>query len=214
MKQFMIFFLIIACACLPIKYEGDLNFINAAQANSNEYMVQIKGPNGWKVCKDIDGIVGQCSKRISSNETIQFKMDAREYGYRFYLRCTKGIGNPEPIDITPGSSHTFVLTPAQYAPNKIFECVGYIYPHDRDQEIYGKWFATFSVYDHYYREREKIYVDSKKGKKGIVFGKHARYVHYNGKRYKKKTMLKLKRKDKVGRGYSESERMRFNYFNY
>lgn len=196
-----------ACACKQIKYEPDLGFMNSAQANSMEYLVRING----SACKDMDGQVGLCAKRIPSNAPIEFKMDGREYGYRFTLTCTRTIDSDFSVDVLPEQPLTFSIPPEKFSEVRSFTCIGEVFPHDRDQEISTGWHARFVVYDGKYQPREEIYSTTIKKENHLVLGKHARYVHVNGRMYKKATTVES---EKDVQAYSESERGRFNYYGY
>lgn len=200
--------LLVSCACKDIKYESDLGFMNSAQANSMEYMVKINS----KVCKDLDGKVGLCATRVKTNEPLRFEMDAREYGYRFNLTCTSSIDSDFSIDIEKEKPFAFSIHHDKFSSVKSFTCIGEVFPHDRNQEVSANFSVRAIVTDSLYLEREIIYKTKQEEKSFLVLGKHARYVHLNDSFYKKKTKLELE--DQNSKAYSESERMRFNYWGY
>lgn len=196
--------LFVLTSCQSINYEADFGFLNSAQANSMEYFTLVNG----SPCKDMDGKIGLCAKRIKSDQALQFKMDAKEYSYRFNLTCTSSLNADFSIDVEKGKVYEFSIPSDKFSNVRSFTCIGEIFPHDRDQEVSANWSVRVIVVDSEYLERELVYKTTRKGKEFLVFGKHARYVTVNGKRYEKKPMVEYK----GGPGYSESERMRFNYW--
>lgn len=210
MKNTFIFTILLslfACSCRSIKYKPDLGFMNSAQANSMEYYVRIND----KICKDMDNKVGLCAKRIASNKKLTFSFDVRPYSYTLTLRCTGAIDSDFSIDIAKGSLYSFSIIPEKFSHVKTFTCIGEIFPHDRDQQISATFHVRVVVFDGKYVERELVYTKMKRKSKFIVFGSHAKYVTYNNKHYKNKPSIKTKSFKQFG--YSESERMRFNYIN-
>jgi len=201
--------ILVSCSCNPIKYKSDLGFMNSAQANSLEYFVRVNG----SPCKDMDGKMGLCAKRIESNKALNFSMEAREYGYEFSLSCTKAINSDFTISIEKGKPYSFIIVPEKFLDVRSFTCIGEIVPNDRDQQISAKWYVRVVIFDGKYVEREAIYKTTKRKKDWLIFGKHARYVYINGKRFKKRTGIEIKGEGPFF-GYSESERMRFNYYGY
>lgn len=197
-----VFFILIIISCSSINYKPDTGFLNSAQANSLEYLVRVNGT----ICKDMDNNIGLCAKKLASDEKLNFSMDARGYAYRFNLRCTRAIDSDFSIDVERDQPLKFSIEPLRFHEVKSFTCIGEIFPHDRDQEISANWSLRVVVYDENYLPREIIY---RRGDH-IVFGQHARYVNLNGKRYKKKPVIKFK--EKIYFAYSESERMRLNYY--
>lgn len=190
-------------SCQHIKYRADIGFLNSAQANSPEYLVLI----GSKVCKDMDGIVGLCSKRVRSDRNIEFKMDKRPYGYRLNVTCSSNVNFTMSIDVLPEKSFEFSLPHENFSLVKSFTCLGEVFPMDRDQEVSAFWHARFVVYDGSYQAREKI---SQQGDY-LVLGQSARHISVDGKMVSKKTAIKASGVKQV---YTESEQMRINYYGY
>lgn len=188
--------------CNSLKYESDIGFLNSAQANSMEYYAKINGTP----CRDMDGIVGLCTKRLASNQELKIEMDARDYAYRFNLQCTSTLGVDFSQDVLAGKAFSFAISPEKFRDVRSFTCIGEVFPQDRDQEVSANWSVRVVVYDSQYQPREIVYVYENH----LIFGKHARYITADGKRYSKKTSLKGA--DQIRFAYSESERMRFNYW--
>lgn len=206
MKNLAVLFTLVFSSCQSLKYQADNAFLNSAQANSMEYFVRVNR----KPCRDIDDKYGLCAKRIASNETLTFSMDQRPYAYRFELKCSSSVDTDFAIDIEAYKPFSFKIEPEQFEGVKSFTCIGEIFPHDRDQEVSATWSVRVVVYDHEYLEREIIYKKRERGRNFLVMGVHAKYVSINGKSYKRKPVVKVKSKRIFA--YSESERMRFNYF--
>ena len=200
---FLILIMVTACSCTPLKYEADIGFLNSAQANSMEYLVKI----GNKTCKDVDGIVGLCAKRIASNEDAVFNLEKRPYGYRLNVECSKAIDFKLSIDVLKETNFSFKIPSANYGEEKSFTCIGEVFPDDREQSVSASFSVRFIIFDAQYRSREEIYYD----KKLLVLGKNAKYINVDGKEYEKAPAIKIK---KFTTAYSESEMMRFNYAGY
>ena len=195
------------CAGTGIKYEDDIGFLNSAQANSMEYMVKI----GGKVCKDLDGKIGACTKRIRSDRGVTLCHDKRPYSYRLHLRCSSGTGIGFSVDIQKNKKWEYTIPHEKFKAFRSFSCVGEIFPQDRKNNLSATWQIRFIVVDKEYHERERIYHT----KKHIVLGKHALYstVCSKGKckTKKKKTVVKA---PKTAKAYSESKVMRYNYYGF
>lgn len=201
-------FLFLLASCNSLKYESDIGFLNSAQANSMEYYTLVNG----SPCKDMDGKIGLCAKRVNSNQELKFSMDAKPYSYRFNLTCSSAIDSDFSIDIEKEKPFSFLIKPEKFSSVKSFTCIGEVFPHDRNQEVSANWSVRVIVVDSEYQERELIYKTKEKEKEFLVLGKHALYSNLNGKIYKKKTKLELEKPDSFA--YSESERMRFNYWGF
>lgn len=206
MKILFLILCISLTACSCIKYESDIGFLNSAQANSMEYLVKV----GDSVCRDVDGLVGLCAKRVKSNRPLKFKHESRPYGYRFHFRCSSSINSDFSVDVDSDQAFNWEIKPNKFEGVKSFTCVGEVFPEDRDQEVSAAWHVRIIVIDGDYLPRESIYESVKSGKKLLILGKHAKYGVINGKSYKKKPTIKIKKPIKFA--YSESERCRFNYY--
>ena len=133
----LILVVITACSCNQIKYEADNAFLNSAQANSMEYYVRVNG----SPCRDVDGLIGLCAKRIKSDQGVKFSLDGKEYGYRLEFECSAEINYEHIIDIPAGKPHSFIIPPSKFKRYKRFTCQGEVFPHDRKQQVS----ASFSV---------------------------------------------------------------------
>lgn len=215
MKQFAVLIFMLAflsgCRSAAIKYEGDMGFLNSAQANSMEFPVKIKG----KVCLDMNGTTGLCSTRIDSNEDFVMTIDPQEYSYRYKLTCSREINADTSKDVEANVAHKIIIPKANMVGQKSFICIGEIYPADRDQTVSAKWDVRVKIHDVQYQVREEIYQTEKDGKKYIVLGRnalHARVCYKDEcKNFSKKTTIE--REDKEGLVvYSESWNMRYNFY--
>lgn len=200
----LLFFMLGMGNCSSFKYEPDLGFINSAQANSMEWLLFLDG----KTCKDMEGRIGACTKRVKSNAAIQFRHDPRPYPYRIDVRCTQGTGVGFSMDVEAGAAWSYEMPADRFQGFRSFSCQGEIFPHDRPQNLSALWQVRFLVVDAAYRERELIY----RAKSRMVFGRHAKYVRVCEKEecetYSKAPVVKAAA---GARGYSESELLRFNY---
>lgn len=202
---FLLFFILLtACSCQPLKYKADLGFLNSAQANSPEYLVKING----KFCKDLDGEMGLCAKRIKSNEKISFILDKRAYSYRLNVSCSSLVNFKLSVDVLENANFEFSIEPEAFQEAKSFTCIGEVFPQDRSESVSAFWHSRFIVVDKLYQGREEIY--SQDG--ALILGSNAKYTLLNeDKIIKKKTAIKA---DGISKAYSESETMRFNYYGY
>lgn len=204
--SFIIFFILIllACACESLKYKSDLGFLNSAQANSPEYLVKING----SYCKDMDGHIGLCAKRIKSNEKIIFVLDKRPYSYRLNVNCSSLVDFKLSVDVLENSPFEFEISPDKFPEIKSFTCIGEVFPQDRKEEVSAFWHTRFIVYDKKYQARESIYVQDDL----VVLGQHAKHSVLNDDKFiSKKATYNFKG---VKRAFSESELMRMNYYGY
>jgi hypothetical protein len=215
MKEFLIIILMISmltsCTSPEIKYEADTGFLNSAQANSMEFPIKIKG----KVCLDLEGITGLCSVRINSNEDFIMAVDPLEYGYRYKLTCTKEANADRSEDIIAKQPLKITIAKDNLTGLKSFICIGEIFPSDRDMEISARWEVRVKIQDAAYQKRESVYETVLNGKPLIVVGKNALYTRVcyvdDCKNYTKATMIPKQNKQGL-RVYSESERMRYNFY--
>lgn len=200
-------FILGASRCTSIKYEDDIGFLNSAQANSTEWMVTIDG----KVCKDMDGEVGACTKRIKSNQSPVLKHDPRPYAYQLRIKCTEGTDIDFSQDVEANKTWSYKIEAAKIKDFKSFSCQGEIFPQDRGNSLSALWQIRFLVVDVDYEKREIIQRNSK----GFLFGRYAKYARacsaQSCKDFKHKTVAGFKNGVTA---YSESEVMRFNYYGY
>lgn len=187
-----------------MKYSSDFGFLNSAQANSPEYLVKING----KFCKDIDGEIGLCAKRVKSNEKISFILDKRPYSYRLNVECSSAVNFKLNVDVLENSAFEFSIDPSQFSESKSFTCIGEVFPQDRKEEVSAFWHSRFIVFDKNYQAREMIY--SFDG--ALILGQNAKYSLLNEeKQVKHKATVKA---NGIFKAYSESDAMRFNYHGY
>lgn len=200
-----LFAILIAISCQHLlPYKPDTGFLNSAQANSPEYLVRINGV----YCKDMDGSIGLCAKRVRSDEKISFHLDSRPYAYRLNVTCSSNVGFNLSIDILQNASFDFDIDAGKFSNSKSFTCVGEVFPQDREESVSAFWHARFVVYDKDYQAREAIYSDGK----NVILGQYAKYSVINDDIKLKNTSV-YKFKD-IKRAFSESEMMRFNYYGY
>jgi hypothetical protein len=195
-------------SCTAIQYIDDTGFLNSSQANSFEALVKI----GGKACKDMDGRVGLCVKQIESNRSLKIFMPPMPYDYTLIIKCTMDLDQSRGYDVEKGKE--FNLAISDYKGMKSFQCIGEIFPQDREEEISAKWGILVKVVDPNYQPRTAIY----KTGDYLITGKHSRYVRYcysdgKCKNKKKKTMIKNKNNEVVS-VFSESKTMRFNYYGF
>lgn len=206
MKIISLFFVVMisACACKGINYRPDVGFLNSAQANSPEYLVKING----SFCKDMDGSIGLCAKRIKSESDISFKLDPRPYSYRLNVNCTSTVNFHLSVDVEKDLSYSFKIPASAYDGLLSFTCVGEVFPSDREESVSAFWHTRFVVIDKNYQEREQIYQRDEY----LILGQNAKHSLINEEiQVKNKAAFKVKNPVKA---YSESQLMRFNYWGY
>ena len=204
-------------SCQTIKYLDDLGFSVSAMANSPEWPVYING----KFCRDIDGIMGLCSKRVKSNESVSIKFEKQSYDYRVHLQCSKDTGIDFSVDVPKINllPYEYVIKPEQFSTLRSFTCIGEIFPGDRTEPTSAKFEIRIMVVDASYAVREIMNLYKYKGKDYLLLGQHAKYSivydHKNGKEirrtYKQETMVQIDDPSNV-RALSESFSMRFNSY--
>jgi hypothetical protein len=166
----------------------------------------------------MDGIVGMCSKRIKSNEILEFKIEPLEYAYRLSLTCSKELNANFTKDYLANTEIKFSLAPDNYQSVKTFVCIGELFPVDRDEEISFKWQIRVEIVDQNYLARENIYVQERDKSKYLVLGQNAKYskVYFDGKfkSYEKRAVVKIPKEVKDIKASSESYMGRFNYYGF
>lgn len=204
-KIFLFLFILGLSSCSNLKYKSDLgSFMNSAQANSPEYLVFINEVT----CKDMEGNVGLCAKRVKSNENVTFRFSKRPYSYRLDIECTGSVNGNLSIDVLAEKEFSHVIKADQFSDLISFSCIGEISPKDRSEKVSALFHSRIIVYDKNYRPREKIYLFGE----SVVFGENAKYSSINDDQFfKKKTIVKAKG---YRRSYSESDSMRYNYDGY
>ncbi len=204
----MSFGLMGAKGCSSLPYEDDIRFLNSAQANSMEWLVTIDNV----VCKDVEGIVGACTKRVRSDHSPVLRHAARPYDYSIDIRCTDGlIGFSQ--DVPADEDWQYTLPHERFERYRSFTCTGEVLPKDRKNALSAIWQIRFVVFDTEYKERETMYIDDKT----LILGRYAKYATVcqddRCRDYKEKTSVKVDPK-KVITAYSESEIVRLNYFGF
>ena len=209
------FLLIFSCSCVSIAYLDDLGFTPSAVANSPEFPVYVNN----KLCKDVDGIPGACTKRIKSNENITIKIDPLQYGYTFQLQCSKETGIDISQDVGSDKNFSYVINYPSFSSLRMFTCIGAIYPTDRSFPVSSKFEIRFVVVNRDYVSREEMRLYDYKGKSYLVLGSHAHYAtvwdEINGKKikstFRNKSVCRVYNPDKVI-AFSESMQARFNFY--
>jgi len=202
------FMLLVACA--SFKYQDDFSFGVSAQADSPEFPVYING----KMCLDTDNIPGLCSKRISSNEALIIRLDARTYSYSLQLACTRELNESQSFHVESGKSFEYAIKPEKFTNLKSFTCIGEVFPDDRSQPLSAKWEVRVKVVDKDYVNRETAYFRSEKGRRFLVMGAHARTVNVQDEgvwhTYIESPVIEIKGDSEKVMAFSESHNMRFN----
>lgn len=213
---------LLAFSCETIQYVDDLKFINSASANSPEFPVFING----KLCKDIDGIPGLCSKRIKQTDEISITAEKQQYEYRIYIKCSKGTGVDLSLDIAAYTDFKYTIKPVTFPDTLLFTCLFEIYPKDREivdpkNGISSLAEVRFVVVDPRYIARESMFVSKLKNDYYLVLGSNAKYSRvWDFKKDKQiiwnvynQAAIKIHSPDKV-KAMSESYMGRFNNFGF
>ena len=200
---------LLGARCSSIEYENDIGFLNSAQANSMEFFVTVDSVS----CKDVDGAIGACTKRVASDHDPVLRHIAKPYAYTIDVRCTNGLIGFS-MDVAEGASWEFALPHERFVDYRSFTCTGEIFPQDRENALSARWQIRFIVFDTQYKEREMIYLDDEGD---LILGKFAKYARVcqddRCKNYHKETTVKVN-SDKVITAFSESEVVRFNYYGF
>ncbi len=193
--------------CSSIPYEDDIRFLNSAQANSMEWLLRVDGA----VCKDMEGIIGACTKRVGSQSDVLLQHDPRPYGYRVDVECTDGTGIVFRHDVPKGEPWQYTLEHGDFEGFRSLSCQGEIFPHGRGNSLSALWQIRLIVFDDRYEGREEIYYLDEE----LIMGKHAKFTNwcFEGK-CRVDDELTTVNTEPGAKAYSESEVMRFNYWNY
>jgi hypothetical protein len=190
----------IAISCVyNLKYLPDLNFLPSAAANSPEYLISLND----KTCKDVDGIVGLCAKRIKRNEDLRINILAQDYSYTYNLQCSNNINFNKQADVPIHQAVEIIIPHDIYAAVNIFNCSIDITPHDRPEPIAS--FAAFRivVMDATYMALPEI----SRYNKYLVLGQHAYksivFENDNIKMLNKKTYYETKAEKAVVESYNQ-----------
>jgi len=207
---FASFMILTGSKCSSIPYQDDAGFLNSAQANSLEFLVTIDNVT----CKDAEGFVGACTKRVRSNHDPILRHEAKPYSYTIDIRCTEGTGIGFSMDVPADTKWEYAIPFEKFADFLSFSCTGEIFPGDRENSVSAKWQIRFIVYDAIYKERELMYVNDEGF---LILGKFSKYarVCQDGKckDYEEKTCVKVDPKKKIVAS-SESEVLRYNYYGF
>jgi hypothetical protein len=192
-------------SCSSCKYEHDVSFLGSALANSPEFLIKFKDKNG-QTCKDVDGKIGLCAKRIRANEKLSLWHMPRPYSYTLKITCT---GNyEETISIQKNESYILKID-TQLFP-KTFFCRGEVFPNVRKSSAF--WDITIIKIDERYEELEKPRVVKNRFKTKFYLGVNSRFStrlsKNKTKHYSKKTLINFYRNSDI---ISESQNMRFGY---
>lgn len=216
MKYFLAIILglviITGCGSKKLSYKPDHAFPVASQANSLELPVYVNK----RLCVDMDGQPGLCSKRISNMTPLVIIIDPRPYAYRLQMTCSQAVGSSKSYDVLKENPLTIKIEPDKFNHVKSFICMGELYPYNTDQQVSAKFEVRVKVQDDEYVKREEITVVSGDKSDKVIFGVYAKYstVCYEGgncKTFTRVTSTNIK-KGKKYFAFSESERMRYNYF--
>jgi hypothetical protein len=199
--------LIFLMSCGGIQYENDLGFTPSALANSPEILVYINGT----ACKDSDGIIGFCAKRIKKDKAFELVVDPRPYDYQYVTDCTDSVQYlPEAGTILKGVKYVFRLDPSAYGTQTIFNCTFLMRPLDRPEPIASFSRVTVNLVAADYTTLEVPTVSEK----GTAFGKYS-YVAEWMKAGKYYTDWKEPFIDKkVEKAIVESYNQRMSYYGY
>jgi len=204
-----IVFLLVACA--EITYEPDRSFLNSAQAGSFEYPMKV---NGY-LCQDMERVPGLCSKRLADNQALILSISPQLYAYRAQLTCSRDLGADRSVDVAKNEELTLRVEPERFGTLRSFTCIVEIFPADRAEELSAKAEVRVKLYDHRYVGRESMRINTVDGKRVLVTGANAKYskvcLDDICTRHTEKTAVEIGAAARVF-AYSESERMRFNYF--
>jgi hypothetical protein len=198
-----------SCTQLQIKHESDRQYQNSSTANSPELLVKIDKV----VCKDMDGIVGLCSKRVNAKSDIQLSHPPLPYQYRFIFTCSESLKSDFAQDIPKEVEFEFTIRKEAFKRLNSFICIGEITPKDRPEAISAKYEIRFKVVSEDYIKREKITVLKHNGTEYLILGAHSylgMIFQGNQWRYiKEKTIVKF---DPAMKVISESYMMRYSYY--
>ena len=205
----LILFPLLIYSCKGLKYQADLGMLPSSSANSYEYLMRVNR----SVCKDMDGLVGLCAKRIKSDEKLILSFEARPYAYRLQITCSQRVGFEQSYDVLEDLPME-VEVPHE-GRVRSFSCSAEVFPKDRSESVSAKANVTVRVYDKDYQPRVNVLKVEHDDKGYLVFGEAARTVTMQGRHYKRKPVVRVKDDDlSKTKAFSESHLMRFNYANY
>lgn len=205
--------LIILSSCTNIKYKSDKGFVLPVTGGSLESIVYID----LRPCKDMDGQLGMCSKRIYHDRNLTISIPPRNYDYNINIMCSRSINFNNNYDVVKNREFKIEIDKNIYSDVSHFTCIGSIAPMDRGI-VSHKFEVRVRIIDSDYIKRNKITQYDKGKNIYLILGQYSKYVQVslNGewKFYKEKTVLKVKKKNihKV-KVISESESGRLTYYN-
>lgn len=209
----MIFCIMGASNCSQIKYKSDSGLMAPYQAGILEFLVKINGHN----CKDMSGSIGSCTLQLSTRNNIKIAIMAQKYDYSVHLVCSSNINYEYSNDIPKNLPHVIEINKEIYAYVTQFICIGKITPSDRDF-MSARWEMRIRVFNGQYVQRANGFIFKKKKKTYLNLGKHAKYVWVydkdKWKYHRKRPVIRVRGDLNKLQAYSESEIMRFNYYNF
>jgi len=214
MKTIIVFFFcLFFFSCGHQKYVHDKAFISPTDTGSSEYHALINNA----LCKDMDGKVGACFKRVKSNEDLEIKIMAQQYEYRFVLTCSSELDFNTSIDVLKMKELRLTVPYTKYKNLKSFTCRGKIYPKDREEAIAMRFTFRVEIISATYTPREAMVIVAKDDKNILILGQHALHSrvydceewHY----YYKEPFIEVHDLKKL-RAISESFLGRMNYYGF
>lgn len=183
MKQLLLSILSLSLlsGCVNLDYKSDLGFMPSAFGNSPEYLLKLNGT----VCKDTDGFIGFCAKRIKSNQDLVINIIPQQYAYTFQLDCTDTVGSDTSFDVLAGVQLNHVIPAIKYQDQEVFNCTVDILPHYGPEPV-----AAFAAFRIMVVNKDYISLDSivQQGRY-IVMGRHSYLSNVGGKEYKEKPFV-------------------------
>lgn len=203
--------LIILVSCGSTDYESDVGFLPPYKAEVFEYPVMVNG----HVCKDMIGKVGACTLITDNRKDTKITLISRPYRYSIKMTCSSNINFNHSTDIRENQDYEIVISKDSYGQEAQFICIGRIIPLDRNF-ISARFELRVRVQDGKYIKRSTSRYFEKEGKRYLSMGKHSRdlYIFEGGKwaHYNRRSVVRVGARG--SRGFSESELMRFNYYNF
>lgn len=215
MKFIILLFVIMFTSCTGLQYEDDEGYNMPVPAGSLESLVMI----GDKPCVDMDGEVGICSKRLSSDADLVLKLTPKPYPYNINVTCSSNINFNESFDIPQKTEFSITVPSSKFFDKVHFICVGTIKPLDEREFVLTKFEVRVRVVQADYVKRSNIFAIKHKGKQYLILGEHNKYsmVFRNGKWLyynKRPTLLVDGHNLNEIKVISESKIGRMSYFNF
>ena len=208
----LILLLMSASNCSGLQYKSDGGLMAPFQAQVMEFPVKVNG----NICKDMSGSIGACTLMLSHRNDLKIEIMPQAYAYNVQIACSSSVNFEYSADVPIGTSHVVEITDAIYADVDHFICIGKMTPEDRDF-ISSRWEMRIRLSDENYVRRVNIFIFEDNDKLFISVGKHAKYSWIydkeNWKLHWKQPIIEIKGDRNKLQAYSESEIMRFNFFN-